>query len=88
MISVHELEEDRFRVDVEGSAPTSHEVIVSDEYHQRLTAGHISKVQLVERSFQFLLEREPNTSILPRFDLPVIGHYFPDYERVMRATMN
>jgi hypothetical protein len=27
-----------------------------------------------------LLEREPKESILGRFDLPVIGTYFPGYE--------
>jgi hypothetical protein len=30
------------------------------------------------------LDREPNTSILDRFDLPVIGHYFPEYTGEMR----
>ena len=38
-------------------------------------------VDLVRRSFVFLLEREPKESILRSFDLPVIGRYFPDYER-------
>jgi hypothetical protein len=37
----------------------------------------------VERCFEFLLEREGNTSILSRFELPVIGPYFPEYERVI-----
>lgn len=27
----------------------------------------------------FLLDREPATSILPRFSLDVIGRYFPEY---------
>ena len=39
---------------------------------------------LVRRSFEFLLEREPRTSILREFDLPVIGRYFPEYEREIR----
>ena len=29
--------------------------------------------KLIEESFRFLLEREPNTAILPSFDLPVIA---------------
>jgi len=37
--------------------------------------------RLLRASFEFLLAREPNTSILRRFDLPVIGHYFPEYEQ-------
>jgi hypothetical protein len=40
-------------------------------------------VSLVEASFDFLLEREPQESILREFDLIVIGRYFPDYEREM-----
>jgi hypothetical protein len=35
---------------------------------------------LVDRSFRFLLEREPPESILRDFDLTVIGRYFPEYE--------
>jgi hypothetical protein len=38
-------------------------------------------------SFRFLLEREPNTSILPSFDLPLIGGYFPEYEQEIRNWM-
>jgi hypothetical protein len=39
---------------------------------------------LVRRSFDFLLEREPQSSILRTFDLPVIGRYFPEYDRVIK----
>ena len=35
---------------------------------------------LVSRSFLFLLDREPPSSVLPRFDLSVIPRYFPDYD--------
>lgn len=34
---------------------------------------------VVRESFAFLLEREPATSILPEFSLPVIARYFPEY---------
>ena len=36
---------------------------------------------LVRRSFGFILEREPPSSILRRFDLSVIQLYFPEYDR-------
>jgi len=39
---------------------------------------------LVRSSFEFLLEREPVSSILPRFDLVVIEHYFPEWREAMR----
>jgi hypothetical protein len=35
----------------------------------------------------FLLEREPKESILGQFDLPVIGRYFPEYERDIRKRL-
>jgi len=40
--------------------------------------------RLVERSFEFLLEREPPESILRSFDLAVIQSYFPEYDRTFR----
>ena len=42
-----------------------------------------SAEELVRRSFEFLLEREPKESILSRFDLTVISRYFPEYERLI-----
>ena len=39
---------------------------------------------LVSRSFDFLLEREPADSILRSFDLAVIQRYFPEYDRLFR----
>jgi hypothetical protein len=40
---------------------------------------------LVRRSFDFLLEREPPDSILRTFDLAVIPRYFPEYDVRLRA---
>jgi hypothetical protein len=47
----------------------------------------VSPEILIERSFEFLLERESNRSILSRFDLPVIGRYFPEYESAIRQRL-
>ena len=46
----------------------------------------MSKEQLIAFSFDFLLAREPGTSILARFELPVIAHYFPEYEAIIKAA--
>jgi len=37
--------------------------------------------ELVRRSFEFLLEREPASSILREFDLAVIPRYFPEFDQ-------
>ena len=44
----------------------------------------ISKKELVKFSFEFLLEREPNTAILSSFDLIQISKYFPEYFTELR----
>jgi hypothetical protein len=41
----------------------------------------------IERSFEFLSARESNRSILLRFDLAVIGRYFPEYETAIREKL-
>ncbi|MFW6198273.1 MAG: hypothetical protein ACOC5E_00470 [Acidobacteriota bacterium] len=83
-IDVAEIDETTFEVTVEARTTTTHRVTVDPEVHQRLTDGQVTPRTLVERSFEFLLEREPNTAILPSFDLPVIGRYFPEYESEIR----
>jgi hypothetical protein len=68
-------------VTVRDGSETHHRVRVSRADLARLAPGESDPVGLVEASFAFLLEREPKESILPEFDLSVIGRYFPDYER-------
>jgi len=82
MISVAPQAGDDYEVTVRSVNTTRHLVTVSDTVHAKL-APDASKEDLLTASFEFLLEREPNTSILSRFDLPLIGHYFPEFEREM-----
>ena len=65
---------------------TEHTVTVSVADLARWGSGSGRKdvEDLVRRSFDFLLEREPATSILGRFDLSVIQRYFPEYDRTFR----
>jgi hypothetical protein len=78
-ILVLALQENQFSVTVEAETTTIHHVTVQADYAQKLTLGKISTALLVEKSFTFLLKREPNTSILRTFDLSLIEHYFPEY---------
>ena len=87
MIDVSRIDDTTFKVTVAGDVTTHHTVTVDADYHEQLTGGRVAAEVLVEKSFEFLLEREPNTSILSSFDLPVIGHYFPDYERVIGDSL-
>lgn len=85
VISVRRVDQESYEITVAGPAKTTHTVTLIDSYYRKLTDGKITPEDLIERSFEFLLEREPNTSILRRFDLPVIQTYFPEYEKTMRS---
>ena len=74
-------------VQEEGSQ-TSHRVSMSKLTYEKLTDGKVSPDQCVEKSFEFLLEREPKESILGAFDITVISKYFPEFEENIKAKMN
>jgi len=82
MISIEALGPEEWKVTVTGAARTEHRVRVRAAVIEDLFAEKPPSVEkLIEESFRFLLEREPNTAILPSFDLPVIARYFPEYSR-------
>lgn len=87
MIKVQKINGTQFDVTVEGRRVTTHKVTVQPSYYEKLTGGRVTVETLVEKSFEFLLERESNTSILRSFDLPVIGRYFPEYESTIRKSL-
>ncbi len=60
------------------------EVGVTQAELSRFAPGSTGPADLIRRSFEFLLAREPKESILPSFGLSVIGRYFPEYEREIR----
>ena len=86
-IIVEKLNDTTFKVTVSGHTTTTHNVTAPLEYCQRLTSGAVPAETLVQRSCEFLLEREPNTSILRSFELPVIQRYFPEYERTIKDML-
>ena len=86
MIAVKHSAGDEWRVRVEDRVMTEHRVRVTKADLDRFSEGQTAE-ELLQESFRFLLEREPNTSILPSFDLPLIGRYFPEYEREIRSRL-
>jgi hypothetical protein len=84
MIRVERRNQSEFLVVVEeGDSKTEHVVTLDEEYHEKLTGKGISKEELIEKSFKFLLAREPKESILRSFNLKVINRYFPEYEKTI-----
>jgi len=82
-ITVNEINQQTFRVKVVANSTTEHEVSLEPAYASKFCHEKLTTAQLVEKSFEFLLARESNTSILRRFDLSVISRYFPEYESEM-----
>jgi len=62
----------------------SYDVVVDGTSRHRVSVptrfGDEDLERVVRASFEFLLEREPASSILSEFSLDVIGRYFPEYE--------
>ncbi|MEF8824382.1 MAG: hypothetical protein V5B78_10735 [Desulfohalobiaceae bacterium] len=83
MIKVEQMDEGKYKVRVEQKTTTFHTVNADSEYVEKLTGGKASTEELIHKCFEFLLEKEPNTSILRSFDLPVISRYFPEFEETI-----
>ncbi len=70
-----------FAVTVRGSGgETLHKVTMSQLTYEALTGSQVSSEHCVEAAFEFLLEREPQESILTRFDITAISTYYPEFE--------
>jgi hypothetical protein len=79
-ITVTPLEEGAFGVEIrEGDTTTNHRVTVPEDMVDDLGLGDVDPEVLVRQSVDFLLEREPASSILPEFALSDIQRYFDDY---------
>lgn len=70
----------------ENGSMTTHTVTVWPSDVARYAPGSTPE-ELLDASFQFLLDREPKEAILSRFELPVIERYFPDYAPTIRALI-
>jgi len=83
-ISINKISGDLFEVTVADRITTTHTVTVTDKSLTDLTNNNVTKTQLLQFSFSFLLDREPNTSILSSFDINIIAKYFSDYRDEVR----
>jgi hypothetical protein len=87
-IEVQKISSEEFQVLVaDDRSERSYRVTLQKPDHERIAGEKVEAAELVRLSFEFLLENEPKESILPRFDLPVIGRYFPGYEREIKRRL-
>ena len=64
----------------EASETTSHHVIVPKSLLEDWGLEDSDAETVVRESFNFLMEREPASSILPEFSLAIIPRYYPEYK--------
>lgn len=88
MIEVKRKTEQEFLVAVkEGDTETEHIVSLDDNYYKDLAQGKVSKEELIKKSFEFLLKREPKESIFSTFNLKIINNYFPEFEKEIKGVL-
>ncbi len=86
LIEVHKKNGNQFTVKVqEGRSSNNYSVTLEDDYYRKLASKKTTKEELIKKSFEFLLEREPKESILSSFNLKVISNYFPEYEKKIKG---
>ena len=82
-IQIVNQDNDRYEVTVTAGCTTRHVVTCTGSMIKTYAPGTDAET-LLRASFEFLLEREPNTAILSSFELPVIERYFPEYRRFLQ----
>jgi hypothetical protein len=87
-IAIRPAGEREFVVELsEGGRQTSHRVTAPQQLGGGLELPGDDLPEVVRQSFEFLLEREPASSILARFSLEDISRYFPEYERELARRL-
>ncbi|HZQ79008.1 MAG TPA: hypothetical protein VFE55_16855 [Acidimicrobiia bacterium] len=77
-----------FGVEVEeGHQRSGHRVRLPDQFLDDLLLTGVDQEVIVRETFDFLLEREPHTSILPEFSLEDVSRYFPDFPQELQRRL-
>ena len=58
-----------------------YDVTLSFQDYDLWSHGTLPPSTVVEKAFRFLLEREPASSIMSKFDCSVIRRYFPEVDK-------
>ena len=87
-VAIKRIDNDTFSVSISSKKNTQHTVKFSDKRHDLYELGHIQKDVIIKFAFDFLLGREPNTSILTNFSIDLISNYFPEFETKLKENFN
>lgn len=84
---ISENESLEFEVEVVGEGSRSrHRVSMGKDFYKNLETK-VSPEEVIKKSFEFLLEREPKESILREFDVSIISQYFPEYKEKIKKQL-
>jgi hypothetical protein len=87
-IQIRALADHEYAVDVtEGTTRTRHRVIVPPELLEDLGLIDADEQAVVRESIEFLLDREPATSIYEEFPLDTVASRFPDFADELRLRL-
>jgi len=67
----------------DGGRQHSYEVTLSWSDYDLWCKGRVAPEKVVKAAFEFLLEREPASAILSRFDCSVMRRYFSEVDSVL-----
>lgn len=85
-ISVSKIGEEPYKFEVvikESGSSSSHTVEMKKGFYKNLDTKTTPE-EVVKKSFDFLLEREPKESILGSFNIEVISNYFPNFSQKVK----
>ena len=88
MIEISKIDEEMFKVTLTKTSTSIHRVRLSSEVYKKLSNSKISEIELIKKSFEFLLQRESNESILREFNLETIETYFPEYPILIKKQFD
>jgi hypothetical protein len=72
----------------EGNEITGHKVRVNPTFLDDLLLNGVDEEVIVRETIDFLLEREPATSILPEFSLEDVTRYFPEFPEELQRRLS
>ena len=71
----------------EGNEITGHRVRLPATFLDDLLLTGVDQELIVRETIDFLLEREPATSILPEFSLEDVSRYFPEFPEELQRRL-
>ncbi len=88
VIEVKKINDGLFEVLITHDGTTSHLITLNQNDYEKYSHNQSTPEELINASFQFLLDRESNQSILKKFALSVIENYFPEYPDELSKYLN